>query len=152
MGLLDSINDSRWKFAHILISEVNKRQNICAGRIRLVTRWRARYQLAVLLPKNVSSYKLKWLLIVRQKIWLRLEKKFWWGTRARGASQGLDVLLKFLFPSFSSSILTLTPVRVLEILLLFKNFKVVLKHFESLYMNGSNFSSSQHKVWVRQVC
>ena len=55
-------------------------------------------------------------------------------------------VIKFLFPSFSSSFLTLTPIRVLEILLLFKNFKVVLKHFESLYMNGSNFSSSQHKV------
>ena len=39
-----------------------------------------------------------------------------------------------------------------EIQLLFKNFKVVLKHFQSLYMNGTNFSSSQHKVGVRQVC
>ena len=39
-----------------------------------------------------------------------------------------------------------------EIQLLFKNFKVVLKHFQSLYMNGSNFSSSQRKVGVRQVC
>ena len=66
--------------------------------------------------------------------------------RARGSRELENI--KFVFPSFSSSILTLTPVRVLEILLLFKNFQVVLKHFESLYMNGSNFSSSQHKVWV----
>ena len=54
--------------------------------------------------------------------------------------------LNFLLASFFVINFKFNSNKSLEILLLFKNLKVVLKHFESLYMNGSNFSSSQHKV------
>ena len=68
-------------------------------------------------------------------------------TRASGLQCGLHMrICAILFASSLAKILALISIRVLEIPLLFKNFKVVLKHFESLYMNGSNFSSSQHKV------
>ena len=106
------------------------------------------YQLAALQPKNLQSYKLKWLLIVQQKLWLRPVKKFWWEVVV-SPLPGLSTLLFGLDPELS---LTSNSNKSWEIQLLFKNFKVVLKHFQSLYMNGTNFSSSQHKVGVRQVC
>ena len=107
------------------------------------------YQLAALQPKNLQSYKLKWLLIVQQKLWLRPVKKFWWELVVVSPLLGLSTLLFGLDPELSP---TSNSNKSWEIQLLFKNFKVVLKHFQSLYMNGTNFSSSQHKVGVRQVC
>ena len=97
------------------------------------------YQLAVLQPKNVchinwNCYQVhsKNSLSSRNQIFCQVKSNFF------DASYLCLILIKsFWIP-----------------LLLLKNFKVVfvvLNILESLYMNGSNFSSSQHKLEVRQV-